>query len=152
MTVSVCIYFIMVIAEYLKELISSKSCYKLNIVFKDFTLENITSYYDSGFKIKDIISNKDVMIISFEKVKKYMPLNLQKSAENFLNGNYKEIDYKFVPIMFRTLSGSGIIPAIKSKYIVSDKKKIENILVAFTSDNFTENITAIFGNDIKKQL
>jgi len=54
--------------------------------------------------------------------------------------------------MFTTLSGNGMLPALKGQYIMVENKRIDNILIAFTKDTLTENIDAIFGAGIKRQL
>ena len=149
---SACIYVFLLIAELMKEKLSPRQKYLMDICFADFSLKNIASFYDSGFNVKDIVSNKDVIILSAEKVKDALPLKLKNDITNFINGKYDDISYRFVPIMFTTLSGNGILPALKTRYIAVENKRIENVVVAFTRDTLTENIDAIFGAGIKRQL
>ena len=45
-----------------------------------------------------------------------------------------------------------MIPAIKAEYILTEGKKTENIIVGFSENTLGEDVQAIFGTDIKKQL
>lgn len=146
------IYILLLMAELLKEKFSPRQKYTMDIFFADFKLVNISSFYDSGFNVRDIISNKDVIIISAEKVKDLLPDKLTKDITNFIDGKYDDVSYVFVPVMFTTLSGNGMLPALKGQYIMVENKRIDNILIAFTKDTLTENIDAIFGAGIKRQL
>ena len=149
---SAVIYFIILLFEILKEKISPQNIYLFDIYFKDFSLKGLSAFYDSGFRLKDIVSNKDVIIVGYEKVKDGLPHELKNNICSFLNNRYSDVSGAFVPVFFNTLSGSSMIPAIKSEYISVENKKIKNVLVAFTLNELSENVAAIFGADIKKQL
>ena len=45
-----------------------------------------------------------------------------------------------------------MIPSVKAEYILINGKKVENILIGFTQNPLSENVKAIFGADIRKQL
>lgn len=149
---SVVIYIFILIFAIIKEKISPMTLYTADIIFKEFALENIKLFYDSGFKLKDIVSNNDVVIVSFEKTKANLPERIQNNVNRFLSEEYQFVDCKFIPVFFNTIQGEGIVPAIKAEYMIIENKKIENILIAFVKNNLSENVTGMFGNDIKKQL
>ncbi|MBQ6928800.1 MAG: sigma-E processing peptidase SpoIIGA [Oscillospiraceae bacterium] len=151
-TASVFIYAAAVGFSALKEQFSADKMYMMNVEFKDFSLENINAFYDSGLKIKDIVSNKDVLLISFENVRDKLPEKLNTDIYKFLKEEYTDIKTNFVPVFFNTISGDGMMPALKAEKIKLEQKEIRNILVAFVDNGFGENITAIFGTDIKKQI
>lgn len=149
---SVIIYFSITVFSMAKEQIYPQKTYNADIVFNNFTISKISAFYDSGFKVKDVISNKDVMIVSVEKISDKIPDELKRDIYNFLDGKYKEIQTIFVPVFFNTITGEGVIPAIKAERLILEDVKINNILIGFVKNKFSENVTAIFGTDIKRQL
>ena len=77
---------------------------------------------------------------------------LKNNIYYFFKGSYNNVVGGFIPVFFSTLSGNGMIPAVKSEYILIENKRIENILIAFTESDLGENVTALFGTDIRKQF
>ncbi|MBE6878416.1 MAG: hypothetical protein E7488_04545 [Ruminococcaceae bacterium] len=149
---SAVIYLAILIFELIKEKVSPQKIYLMDVYFGSFSIKGLSAFYDSGFKMKDIVSNRDVIVVGFGKISNRMPENLAKDIAHFLNGNYSDIKEGFIPVFFSTLSGSGMMPAIKIEHITIDNKIIKNVLVAFTENELSENVTVIFGTDIKKQL
>lgn len=149
---SLAIYLTITMFEFFKNKISPQQIYCIDIFFSNFSITGICAFYDSGFKVKDIISNKDIIIVEFRKVEEYLPLALKNDICNFFREDYENIREKFIPVFFSTISGKGMIPAIKAEYILTEGKKTENIIVGFSENTLGEDIQAIFGTDIKKQL
>lgn len=149
---SAVIYILITVFEIVKDKISPQKLYMLDVIFKDFTVVGIPAFYDSGFKIKDIVSNNDVIIVSSEKIQEKIPQKLYGQIKGFIREEFSEVEHNFTPVFFSTLSGGGMLPAVKAEYINVNGKKINNILVAFTDNSLSENVTAIFGTDIRKQL
>lgn len=149
---SLIIYFFVTACSMIKERIYPQKTYKAEIFFKNFTISGISAFYDSGFKVKDIISNKDVMFISIVKISDKIPLEIKKDIYNFLDGKYKEVQTIFVPVFFKTITGEGVVPAIKAEKLILENVKLENILIGFINNDLSENVTAIFGTDIKRML
>ena len=149
---SAVIYIAILVFELVKEKISPQKTYYIDIFFKEFSLEKVSAFYDSGLKLKDIVSNKDVLIIGYEKLKDKLPCELKNNIYYFFKGSYNNVVGGFIPVFFSTLSGNGMIPAVKSEYILIENKRIENILIAFTESDLGENVTALFGTDIRKQF
>lgn len=146
------IYLSIMIFELVKDKVSPQKTISMDIFFDSFSITDLSAFHDSGFKLKDIISNKDIVIVSLEKTKEKLPYMLTEDIAYFLKGNYTDVKTAFTPVFFNTLSGSGILPALKCSCILAEGKRIKNILVAFTDNQLSENVEAIFGNDIKKQL
>lgn len=151
-TASAVIYLLILFFELVKEKISPQKLYSIDIVFKDFKIKDVSAFYDSGFKVKDIIANKDVVALSFEKVKSMVPAEIKDSIICFFSSDYTSAGCQFTPVFFNTLAGGGMMPALKAEYISYGEKRVHNILVAFTENELSENVSAIFGTDIKNQL
>ena len=151
-TASVVIYFVIIVFSSLKEQINPQKTYKAEINFGNFKLSGINAFYDSGFKVKDIISNKDVIFVSIDKISEKIPVELKNDLYKFLEGKYQEIKTSFVPVFFNTVTGEGVIPAIKAENLILEGIVLKNILIGFVNNKFSENVTAIFGTDIKRQL
>lgn len=149
---SVLIYVVLCISELVKERISPQKCITLDIYFDSFFIKDVKAFYDSGFKVKDIVSNKDVIAVSYVKLKEYIPPEIQRNIENFMTAQYEEVKCMFVPVIFNTLSGNGMLPAMKAEYIKANDRTIKNIIVAFTDNELSENVDAIFGASVKRQL
>lgn len=146
------IYFFILVFQLIRERVTPQEIYSIDIIFKDFTLKSLQSFYDTGFKVKDIIANRDVILVSFDKVKENIPINISTTIQNYFEGIYNDTNISIIPIFLNTIQGGGMIPALKSEFIIIDDKKVENIMVAFTKNELCENVTAIFGTDIKRQL
>lgn len=149
---SAVIYGAATLLTVVKEQVGASQTYKADIFFKDFKMESISAYYDSGMKIKDVVSNKDIIMISFEKTRDKIPQRMNEDICNFFQGKYDKVNASITPVFFNTVSGGGMVPAIKPDKVVIEEKEIKNILIAFVQNNFSENVTAIFGADIKKQI
>lgn len=146
------IYLLIIVFEAVKEKVSPQTIYKMEIVFESFVLKDINAFYDSGFNVKDIVSNKDVIMLSTAKMSEKIPNNVAADIELFLKGEYKNITTAFVPVFLNTVTGNGMVPSIKAKYILIENKRIENVLAAFTDNSLSENVSALFGTDIKRQV
>lgn len=149
---SLVIYLIVLAFSYIKEEITPNNTYCLNIVFEDFEIEKLSAFYDSGCKVKDWVSNKDIMLVSFAKTEDKIPQKLKSDLINFFKEDFKNIRTAFTPVFFSTVSGQEMVPAIKPKYLKYKEKTIENVLIAFVKSEFGENVEAVFGTGIKKQL
>ncbi len=146
------IYLLILIFQSIKERVSPKEQYDIDIYFKNFVIEKIPSFYDTGFKIKDVIANKDIVLVSLDKVKDKIPLKIFEAIKSYFDGEYKISDVIIIPIFYNSVKGGGMLPAIRTEYIIIDGKKIDNIVVAFTENELSESVSAIFGTEIKKQL
>ena len=146
------IYFIIVIFSMIKDSFSSDKIYVADLIFSDFSIKGLQAFYDSGLKIKDVVSNKDIMILSYNKTLNHISKDLKKDLESFFANRYDDIKVPFIPVFYNTISGQGIIPAIKCKKAVIDNIVVKNVLAAFVHNDLSDNVSAIFGYGIKKQL
>lgn len=151
-TASVFIYITAVLLSSARESIGAAAVLMADIFFDNFKFENITAFYDSGLKIKDVVSNKDIVLVSYEKTKEKMPETVSNDIKDFFREKYTDIKTAFVPVFFNTISGSGMIPAVRAEKIEIKNREIKNVLVAFVQDDFSENVTMIYGTGIKKQI
>ncbi|MBE6887381.1 MAG: hypothetical protein E7484_03055 [Ruminococcaceae bacterium] len=150
--ISAFIYVILVLTELIADKVSAHKCFKMDIVFKNFQLQNMSAFYDSGFRVKDIVSNKDVIIVSYVKLEKFLPEEVRDSIEKFIMQKYDEVKCMFVPVIFNTLTGEGMLPSMKAEYVRINGKITDNILVAFTASELSENVDAIFGMSLRRRL
>jgi len=150
--VSLVIYLIILVFSFVKEEVSAQSIYVIDVVFDGYILKNISAFYDSGCKVKDIISNRDIIIVSFEDVRGNLPVNLRNDIDSFLKEKFEEVNTCFIPVFFNTVSGEGMMPAIKSKEVKFAEKTINDVLIAFVKNKLSENVMAIYGASIKRQL
>lgn len=146
------IYGFITVFSLLKEKVSPQILYVADVYIEGQCMRNISLFYDSGFRVRDIISNKNIIMLSFEKNKQFLTETHKTNISCFLSGDYDKVTCRYFPVFFNTVQGNGMIPAIKAEYIIINDKRIENILVAFVDDSFSENVDGIFGNDIKKLL
>ena len=92
------------------------------------------------------------MILSYNKIQNHINEELKTDLENFFAQKYSDIKVPFVPVFYNTISGQGIIPAIKCKNAVIGGSVVENVLAAFVQNDLSDNVSALFGSGIKKQL
>jgi len=149
---SVVIYLTIFVFSFIKDETTAQGVTYIDIVLDECVLKNIAAFYDSGCKVRDIVSNRDIVIVSFEDVHGCLPLKLKNDIDCFFSENFKDIKTCFVPVFFNTVLGDGMIPAIKSKEVKFADKTINDVLIAFVKGKLSENVTAIFGTSIKRQL
>lgn len=146
------IYISIMMFEMIKDRITPQKTYTMDVVFDEFSLCGLTAFYDSGCNIKDIVSNKEVILISIHRHIHQMPHNVAQSILRFVSEDYEHTQVHFVPVFFKTISGEGMLPGIKTKYIMVENKRIENVVAAFTDKSLGENVSVLFGTDIKRQV
>ena len=149
---SVFIYAVITVFAVMKEHFCDDKLYSVDMIFKKFCVYNINAFYDSGLKIKDIISNKDVMIVGYDDVKTILPKDLSNDIKSFFEEKYQTITTDFIPVFYNTVSSHGMLPSLKTEMVVINNKTIKNVLVAFAQNKLDDNVSALFGTAIKKQL
>lgn len=149
---SLIIYAVITVCQLVKEKISTSQTIELSVVFEADTQIKLKAFHDTGFGIKDIINNKDVILVDYSVVKNRLSDGLQKMIEEYFLKGIVQSSEKIVPIFFSTVTGEGSLPAIKAMEVLYNGKSIDNILLALSKNPLSENVEAIFGNDINKQL
>ena len=95
----------------------------------------VTSYLDTGNNIKDIITNKDVIVVN----------------KDIVNKSYKTNKYLYVPI--KVLNNEILLKCIKVKYIEINNKKITNVLIGLSEDNFhLDGVDCLLNNNLRKEI
>ncbi len=147
-----CIIFIFVVISVFNiafnEKISDEDI-KLNINFEKGEII-LNTFYDTGFKIKDIINNKSIILVKFSKVKDLLSKDDSIEIEKFFKT--RDTSLIITPIFYSTINGDGILPAIKPKEIkiIHNKKNknLKNCLIALSKDDFSFEKDAIIGKEI----
>ena len=94
--------------------------YNIKVVFKNNKELICNGFIDTGNKLKDPITKKYVVLISKKKLKPY--INIRSPI--------------FVP--YKALNYSGIIECFSIKYLVINKKILENYLVGISNNEITD--------------
>ncbi len=149
---SAVIYITISIFSNFKEQISPQSIYMIDIIFKDFIINDVSAFYDSGCKVKDLVSNNDVIILNVKNQINKIPQYINNDINCFLKGKYDNLQTTFIPVFYSTISGKGMLPAIKAEKVIFNGTEVKNIVIAFAETNFSDDISAIFGSNIKRQL
>ena len=149
---SLAIYLVISVFCMAKEKITPQKIRSIDIAFEDFSIEGVPAFYDSGLKIRDIVTNREIIILSFEKVGDKLPEKMHNDVLNYLNQNFQKVQQAFFPVFFRTIAGEDMVPAVKVKYVKYGDKKIQNVAAAFVKSGLSENVSAIFGTDIYRQI
>lgn len=122
----------------------------------DDTCFTLKAFYDSGFKAKDILNGREVLLLDYTEIKEKLPINLILDIDNYFEDRKKDFTYKIVPIFFSTISGEGSFPAVKPKSITAEKgdkiKYVNDALIGFSNKKLSENFSAIYGKNFKERL
>ena len=122
------------------------SLFEFEIYFRQSHMK-INAFYDTGFKVKDIISRRAVMLCSFRRVRENLPQDLSEEISDFING-ITDRTTNIIPVFYTDISTHGILPALRPDKVIYKNKEIENTLIAFTDAEFEEDIQIIFGKEI----
>ena len=139
------LYFINIeVSETLFRGMSSSKIYVLLLVIFGFIIIFLYSKY--ALKIKKVLRNKYKVFFSLNN-KKMSLIGYLDTGNNLMYKNRpvliinKDIDidlynYKVFYIPFTTVNGSGLMKCIKIDYIEIEKKKYNDIYLAFANDKF----------------
>ncbi len=114
-----------------------------------------TAFYDTGFKVKDIICNNDVLMCSLDYLKKQPVYKIAQQISDFYqNGNYS--DTSLLPLFYSDMSGPGMLAAFKPVKVTvksnAGTKELSNAIIAVSKMPFSHQYEMIFGTDIYKRL
>ena len=129
-----------------KQLKSSK--YEIGIKFKDKYIV-LNAKIDTGNLLKEPFSNLPVIVVKKSEINLLIPeFNIFEKIENI--ENHKEIqNLKIRMIPFKTVSGTGILPAFKPEYVVLKGNLKKQAYVAVCSDEyFSEGISCLVNPEI----
>ncbi len=144
------VYLILYSAEFIYEGYKREYIYNIEIICKGKKLKGM-AFYDTGFKINDVITFKTVMLTSYKFIESILPGEISSDINRFYSsGTYTSKD--ILPLFYSDLSNNGMLPAITAeKVIISGsrtKKIIENVLIGISPNKISEDFDMIFGKDI----
>lgn len=113
------------------------------------------AFYDTGFKVKDILCNNDVLMCSFDYLKKQPVYEIvQQISDFYQSGNYS--DKSVLPLFYSDMSGPGMLAAFKPVKVTvknnTETKELKNVIIAVSKMPFSNQYEMIFGTDIHKRL
>ena len=126
-----------------KQLKSSK--YEIGIKFKDKYIV-LNAKIDTGNLLKEPFSNLPVIVVKKSEINLLIPeFNIFESIEN--QNEIKKLKIRMIP--FKTVSGTGILPAFKPEYVVLKGNLKKQAYIAICSDEyFSEGISCLVNPEI----
>ena len=126
-----------------KQLKSSK--YEIGIKFKDKYIV-LNAKIDTGNLLKEPFSNLPVIVVKKSEINLLIPeFNIFESIEN--QNEIKKLKIRMIP--FKTVSGTGILPAFKPEYVVLKGNLKKQAYIAVCSDEyFSEGISCLVNPEI----
>lgn len=126
-----------------KQLKSSK--YEIGIKFKDKYIV-LNAKIDTGNLLKEPFSNLPVIVVKKSEINLLIPeFNIFENIEN--QNEIKKLKIRMIP--FKTVSGTGILPAFKPEYVVLKGNLKKQAYIAVCSDEyFSEDISCLANPEI----
>ncbi|MEG0091748.1 MAG: sigma-E processing peptidase SpoIIGA [Oscillospiraceae bacterium] len=149
---SLIIYGTITLCQLVKERILPRETMEISLCLERGTDIKLKAFFDTGFALKDIINNKDIILVDYNAVKNYISQDLQEMINDYFSQGISKANEKITPVFFNTISGDGNLPGIKAVSLKIKDREISSVMVAFSKLKLSENVEAIFGNDIQKQL
>ncbi len=139
------IYFIMWIAEIIF-VNSYKDCnFKFNIQIEN-NEKSFSAFYDTGFKVKDIIGGKAVMMCGIDDLKTILSTEKISEINKFLKGDMD--NSIFTPLFYSDISGRGMLPCIKPDKVSYKNRELRNTVIAVTDKKIDKDVQIIFGKEV----
>ncbi len=125
------IYFYVKTSKELKN--NYSNYFKCEILFNDKSFVKVTSFLDTGNKLKDPYSNRGIILLN----KKFLPNGIRSP----------------ILVPYHTLNNNGLLKCYKGLSIKIDNKVNNNILVGVSEDKiFIDGIDCIISNTILEGL
>lgn len=120
----------------IKELKNNYSCYyKIEIVFLNNKSITLNSFLDTGNKLRDPITKKNIILVEASSLK-----NIIKIRSPI-----------YVP--YNSLNNHGLLKCIKPKYIIIENKIYKNYLIGISEQKFNiDGISCILNYKLKEEL
>lgn len=138
-----------IIIEIINRVIEKKqlksSEYEIGIKFKDKYIV-LNAKIDTGNLLKEPFSNLPVIVVKKSEINLLIPeFNIFESIEN--QNEIKKLKIRMIP--FKTVSGTGILPAFKPEYVVLKGNLKKQAYIAVCSDEyFSEGISCLANPEI----
>lgn len=150
LTAIVLVYCLITFVEFISFSFNRSNTIKVDIYYNNKSI-SVIGLYDTGFRVKDIITFRKVMICDYHCMKPLLQWELDCEIKDFyISGEYRSKE--ITPIFYSDISHNGILPAIKPDkvilYIGNKSVEIKNCIIAITEKNISSDIQVIFGKDI----
>ena len=150
LTAIVFVYCLLTFVEFISFSLNRNYIFKIDIYYGDRFI-SATGLYDTGFRVKDIVTFRKVMICSVECIKVLLPEDLLSEIKDFyILGEYHS--KKITPVFYSDISDNGMLPGIKPEKVVlyagNKTVEIKNCIIAVTEKNISSDVQVIFGKDI----
>lgn len=138
-----------IIIEIVNRVIEKKqlknSSLEIGIKFKDKYIV-LNAKIDTGNLLKEPFSNLPVIVVKKSEINLLIPeFNIFENIEN--QNEIKKLKIRIIP--FKTVSGTGILPAFKPEYVVLKGNLKKQAYVAVCSDEyFSEGISCLVNPEI----
>lgn len=109
-----------------------------------------TAFYDTGFKVRDILGNRPVAMCEYDFFKSCLEKEQQKRVEDFVSGN---LHGKILPIFYSDVSGEGMMAGVKVDEFTINldnnrKKVLQGVILALAQKKVLSGAQIIFGKEI----
>lgn len=147
-------YVILSLSEFIFFREPQQYIYPVTVITKygDFSA---TAFYDTGFKLKDLLCGNAVMMCSLEYLKTQQLVHITDIISGFYDTGICE-DGSILPLFYSDISGSGTVAAIKTEKVIIKKnngeKELKNIILAVNQKKFAYQHELLFGKDIYNRL
>lgn len=147
-------YILISVIEYLFFRQAPEYLYNI-VVETDYESFTATAFYDTGFKLRDVLCNNGVIMCCLDFLMKVGAFNTAAAVSDFYDkGN--SVNSSILPLFYSDVSGGGMLAGIKLNrvYVTKNNKNIElkNIVLAVSKNNFSQSEEIIFGKDIYDRL
>ena len=109
-----------------------------------------TAIYDTGFKVRDILGNRPVVMCEYEFFRVCMEEEQQRRVEDFASGNPHG---KIIPIFYSDVSDEGMLAGVKVDELTvcldeNRKKVLQGAILALAQKKILSGAQIIFGKEI----
>ena len=122
-------------------------------LFTEYGEFSSNAYYDTGFKVRDIVSYNPVLMCNLDLLEKEGVIAVRDIC-SFYNGTYS--GKNIVPVFYSDVSGEGMMAGIrvKKRIICSNKcsAEVKNVILAVSKRNFSQEQLIIFGKDMYSKI
>ena len=148
------VYLVVLVAEFVFENTKKEYIYNVTVCCAGGFVKG-TAFYDTGFKIKDVVTFKTVMLCNFNFIADILPQSIIDDILAFYKtGTYnsKEI----IPVFYSDISSNGMLPGVKPEKVLfstlMEEVVLDNIIMAVSPVKISEDWDVIFGKDINSMV
>ena len=150
----VAVYIVVSVAELVFENTKKEYIYDVTVYYSDGLIKG-TAFYDTGFKIKDVVTFRTVMLCNLDFIIDILPQNILNDILEF----YKTSTYnskEIIPVFYSDISSNGMLPGIRLQKVLlstpTEELILDNVLMAVSQVKISEDLDVIFGKDINDMV